>query len=146
MKKMGRTAVACLALLVSSGTIISGHHSQALFDLDNQITLEGKIVEAVWGNPHSLFFVEGKKVGDPDSQIKKWAMEGPSPTNLTRAGWTQDVLKVGDQITAKGNGSRTGRPMILLKEVTTSDGKVWQTGPQQGNFNRRLADEAPEKY
>src|SRR5947207_10985062 len=81
MKKMGRTAVACLALLVSSGTIISGHHSQALFDLDNQITLEGKIVEAVWGNPHSLFFVEGKKVGDPDSQIKKWAMEGPSPTN-----------------------------------------------------------------
>jgi hypothetical protein len=146
MKKMGRTAVACLALLVSSGTIISGHHSQALFDLDNQITLEGKIVEAVWGNPHSLFFVEGKKVGEPDSQIKKWAMEGPSPTSLTRAGWTQDVLKVGDQITAKGNGSRTGRAMMLLKEVTTSDGKVWQTGPQQGNFNRRLADEAPEKY
>jgi hypothetical protein len=145
MKKMGRTAVACLALLVSSGTIISGHHSQAIFDLDTQITLQGKIVQANWGNPHSLFFVEGKKVGEPDSQITKWAMEGPSPTSLTRAGWTQDVLKVGDQITAKGNGSRTGRPMMLLKEVTTSDGKVWETGPQQGNFNRRLADEAPEK-
>jgi hypothetical protein len=29
-----------------------------------------------------------------------------------------------------------------LKEVTTSDGKVWQTGGQ-GNFNRRLAEEAP---
>ena len=142
MKKTGRTAVACLALLLSSGTITSGHHSQAVFDLDNQISLEGRIVQVNWGNPHSLFFLEGKKVGEPDSQIKKWAMEGPSPTSLTRTGWTQDLLKVGDQITAKGNGSRTGRPMMLLKEVTTSDGKVWQTGGQ-GNFNRRLAEEAP---
>src|SRR5690349_22097651 len=84
MKKTGRTAVACLALLLSSGTIISGHHSQAVFDLDNQITLEGKIVQVNWGNPHSLFFLEGKKVGEPDSQIKRWAMEGPSPLSLTR--------------------------------------------------------------
>ena len=142
MKKTGRTAVACLALLLSSGTIISGHHSQAVFDLDNQITLEGKIVQVNWGNPHSLFFLEGKKVGEPDSQIKRWAMEGPSPLSLTRAGWTQDLLKVGDQITAKGNGSRTGRSMMLLKEVTTSDGKIWQT-EVRGNFNRRLAEEAP---
>ena len=69
-------------------------------------------------------------------------MEGPSPLSLTRAGWTQDLLKVGDQITAKGNGSRTGRSMMLLKEVTTSDGKAWQT-EVRGNFNRRLAEEAP---
>ena len=52
MKKTGRTAVACLALLLSSGTIISGHHSQAIFDLDNQINLEGRIVQVNWGNPH----------------------------------------------------------------------------------------------
>ena len=142
MKKTGRSVLACLALLLSSGTIISGHHSQAVFDLDNEITLEGKIVQVNWGNPHSLFFLEGKKVGEPDSQIKKWAMEGPSPTSLTRAGWTENVLKVGDQITAKGNGSRTGRTMMLLKEVATADGKVWQTGGG-GNFNRRLAEEAP---
>jgi hypothetical protein len=31
---------------------------------------------------------------------------------------------------------------MLLKEVATSDGKVWQTAVQ-GNFNRRLAEEAP---
>jgi hypothetical protein len=142
MKKTGRTAMACLALLLASGTVTAGHHSQAIFDLDNQITLEGRIVQVNWGNPHSLFFLEGKKAGEPDSQIKKWAMEGPSPNSLTRTGWTQDVLKVGDQVTAKGNGSRTGRPMMLLKEVATPDGKVWQTGGE-GNFNRRLAEEAP---
>ena len=64
MKKTGRTAVACLALLLSSGTITSGHHSQAIFDLDNQINLEGRIVQVNWGNPHSLFFLEGKKRSD----------------------------------------------------------------------------------
>jgi hypothetical protein len=105
MKKTWRTAVACLALLLSSGTIISGHHSQAVFDLDNQITLEGRIVQVNWGNPHSLFFLEGKKVGEPDSQIKKWAMEGPSPTSLTRSGWTQDVLKTGDQSPPRGTAA-----------------------------------------
>src|SRR5215211_5879023 len=88
MKKTGRTVVACLTLLVLSGTIASGHHSQAVFDLDNEISLEGRIVQVNWGNPHSLFFIEVKKVGEPDSQIKKWAMEGPSPISLTRAGWS----------------------------------------------------------
>ena len=111
----------------------SGHHSQAIFDLDSQITLEGRIVQVNWGSPHSLFFLEGKKVGEPDSEIKRWAMEGPSPVGLTRTVWTQDLLKVGDRITASGNGSRTGRPLMLLKEVATPDGKVWQTGVQ-GNF------------
>ena len=142
MTKTGWTAMACLALLLSSGTVAAGHHSQAIFDLDNQITLEGRIVQVNWGNPHSLFFLEGKKVGEPDSQIKKWAMEGPSPNSLTRTGWTQDVLKVGDQVTAKGNGARTGRAMMLLKEVATPDGKVYRTAGE-GNFNRRLAEEAP---
>ena len=28
---------------------------------------------------------------------------------------------------------------MLLREVATADGKVWQTGVQ-GNFNRRLAE------
>ena len=139
MKKTGRAAVACLAILLSSATSTSGHHSQAIFDLDSQITLEGRIVQVNWGSPHSLFFLEGKQVGEPDSEIKRWAMEGPSPVGLTRTGWTQDVLKVGDRITASGNGSRTGRPLMLLKEVATPDGKVWQTGVQ-GNFNRRLAE------
>ena len=139
MNKTRRAVVACLALLMSSATIALGHHSQAMFDLDNQITLEGRIVQVNWGSPHSLFFLEGRKVGEPDSEITRWAMEGPNPAGLTRAGWTKDLLKVGDRITAKGNGNRSGRPMMLLKEVTTSDGKVWQTGVE-GNFNRRLAE------
>lgn len=139
MKKTGRVAVACLTILLSSATITSGHHSQAIFDLDSQITLEGRIVQVNWGSPHSLFFLEGKMIGEPDSEIKRWAMEGPSPAGLTRTGWSRDVLKVGDRITASGNGSRTGRPLMLLKEVITPGGKVWQTGVQ-GNFNRRLAD------
>ena len=62
-----------------------------------------------------MFVSVGSGYVKPDSQIKKWAMEGPSPTSLTRAGWTQDVLKAGDQVPAKGNGSRTGRSMMLLK-------------------------------
>src|SRR5688500_20411009 len=90
MTKTGRTAMACLALLLSSGTVTSAHHSQAIFDLDNQINLEGRTLQVTWANPHSRFFLERKKVGVPDPQIKKCAMEVPSPNSRTRTGCTQD--------------------------------------------------------
>jgi hypothetical protein len=139
MKQIGRAAVAYLGLALASATVASGHHSQAMFDLDNHVTLEGRIVQINWASPHSLFFLEGRKIDELDSEIQKWAMEGPSPVSLTRTGWTKDLLKVGDRVTAKGSGSRSGRPLMLLRELTTPDGKVWHT-EIEGNFNRRLAE------
>ena len=128
MKK--RIAIAFSVCLLVGGTSVFAHHSQASFDLNKQVTIEGVITQVNWANPHSLFFVEVKGEGD----VKKWALEGPGPNGLTKEGWTAKTLSIGDKITATGNPSRSGRPMMLLKEVVTADGKKLATGVT-GNFD-----------
>ena len=128
MKK--RIAIAFSVCVLACGTSIWAHHSQASFDLSKQVTIEGVITQVNWANPHSLFFVEVKG----ESDVKKWALEGPGPNGLLKEGWTKDTLGIGDKITATGNPSRSGRPMMLLKEVVTAGGKKLATGVT-GNFD-----------
>ena len=126
-----RVAIAFSVCLLAGGAAsIFAHHSQAAFDLNKQVTIEGVVTQVNWANPHSLFFVEVKGEGD----AKKWALEGPSPNGLTKEGWIKETLNIGDKITATGNPSRSGRPMMLLKEVVTADGKRLATGVT-GNFD-----------
>jgi len=135
MKK--RIVFAFSLCVLVCGTSIWAHHSQAAFDLGKQVTIEGTVTQVNWANPHSLFFVEVKGEND----VKKWALEGPSPNGLTKEGWTKETLSIGDKITATGNPSRSGRPMMLLKEVVTAGGKKLATG-LTGNFD--ASRRAPE--
>jgi hypothetical protein len=128
MKK--RIAIAFSVCVLVGGTSLLAHHSQASFDLSKQVTVEGVVTQVNWANPHSLFFMEVKGEGD----VKKWALEGPGPNGLTSKGWTAKTLNIGDKITATGNPSRSGRPMMLLKEVVTAEGKRLETGVT-GNFD-----------
>ena len=133
MKKRGPIAIAfsvCLFVAVTA-SVLFAHHSQAAFDLEKSVTIEGTVTQVNWANPHSLFFMEAKATGD--TEMKKWALEAPSPVGLTKVGWTQDSVKVGDKITAVGNPSRSGRPMMLVKEVTVPGGKHISTGGYGNN-------------
>ena len=133
MKKYAHIGIAfSICLLAGATASIFAHHSQAAFDINKQVTIEGTITQVNWANPHSLFFMEAKPAGEGSAQ--KWALEGPSPTQLAKEGWSKETLNVGDKITATGNPSRSGRPMMLLKEVVTADGKHMPTGIT-GNFD-----------
>jgi len=133
MRKYGCMGIAIsICLLAGETTSMFAHHSQAAFDVNKQVTVEGSITQVNWANPHSLFFMEGKPAGE--GSVQKWALEGPSPTQLAKEGWSKETLNVGDKITATGNPSRSGRPMMLLKEVVTAEGKRMATGAT-GNFD-----------
>ncbi len=133
MKKYARIGIAFFVCLLAGATAsVLAHHSQAAFDINKQVTVEGTITQVNWANPHSLFFMEAKAAAE--GSVQKWALEGPSPTQLAKEGWSKETLNVGDKITATGNPSRSGRPMMLLKEVVTSEGKRLATGAT-GNFD-----------
>ena len=124
MKIGGRVAIAVSLFLLVGGTLFA-HHSHSTFDVSKEVTVEGTVTKVIWTNPHSLLFVDVKGATD----VKKWSLEGPSPTGLARGGWTKDSIKVGDKITATGNPSRSGSPMILVKDVVTSEGKRFSASP-----------------
>ena len=78
-------------LLTATATL--AHHSNAAFDGDKVVVLKGTVTQWKWSNPHVWIFlsVDDEKGGKAD-----WAIEGRTPGQLVRAGWSRSSLKPGD--------------------------------------------------
>ncbi|WP_305097907.1 DUF6152 family protein [Croceibacterium aestuarii] len=101
------------------------HHSFAMFDQKKVMTLEGKVTEFQWTNPHA--FIE------MDASGQHWSIELNSPNNLKRQGWLRSSLKRGDKVTLRMNPLRTGKPGGLFLDLTKADGSVLDSGlPKNG--------------
>jgi hypothetical protein len=106
---MRRQLVALLAsgaFIATSGVALA-HHSFAMFDLSNQIELEGTVQEFKYVNPHSFILLQVK---DRDGGSTVWNLEGGSPSLLVREGWTRTTLKPGDEVTLTVAPLRSGAP------------------------------------
>ena len=104
------------------------HHSQSQFEPETTLSIEGTLTRASWSNPHTLFFIEGKRAGGTDAP-QEWVVEGPSPRQLETKGWGRAVSKAGDKVTFEGRPRRDGKPELLLLSVTLADGKTFSFKP-----------------
>jgi hypothetical protein len=120
--KIGLLLVA--ALLTPSSVL--AHHSNAAFDGDKVVVLKGTVTEWKWTNPHVwiLLSVDDGKGGKVD-----WAIEGRTPGQLIRAGWSRTILKAGDVITVDFSPAKDGTHTGLLTRVRLADGTVLGQAP-----------------
>ena len=123
-----RTGLALFAVVaaLASGAgsaRVAAHHSQSQFEPELTVSVEGTLTKGSWANPHTLFVLQGKKVGSSDA-AQEWTVEGPSPRQLETKGWSRNVSKPGDKLTFEGRPRRDGQPELLLLGVTLADGKV----------------------
>jgi len=123
----GWTAAALAA--AAAALPAAAHHSFAMFDQRKVMTLEGKVSEFQWTNPHS--FIE---IDVPGSRgVTHWSIELNSPNNLRRQGWTRAAVKAGEKITLRMNPLRNGEPGGLFLDLRKPDGKVLDSGlPKNG--------------
>lgn len=104
----------------------AAHHSFAMFDQRQIMTLEGTVLEFQWTNPHA--FIELDAAGG-----RHWSIELNSPNNLKRQGWSRDSLKPGDKIVLRMNPLRNGKTGGLFLDLTKADGRVLDSGlPKNG--------------
>ena len=125
--RMRMMAIAIATFAVAATSALA-HHSQSQFDTNQTMVVEGTLMRASWRNPHSLFVVQGKLVNGGGAE-QEWLVEGPSPAQLIRNGWSNDVSKVGDKVTFTGRPRRDGKPELLLLRVTLADGKTFSFIP-----------------
>jgi hypothetical protein len=120
MKISNLVVPAGLALLLSAAGSVHAHHSAAMFDDSQRVTLEGTVREFQWSNPHCYvqLMVTPKK-----GAAQEWSLEMGAPTYLYNLGWRPSTLKAGDKITVKIAPLRKGGTGGLLLEVTTADGR-----------------------
>jgi hypothetical protein len=116
MKTAIVSAAAAALTLLATGT--SAHHSFAMFDQAKEVTLEGTVKELQWTNPHIWVQVLAK---DPASgKDVEWSIEGGSPNNLARKGWSRNVMKAGDKITVVMHPLKNGEHGGSLMKVTVN--------------------------
>jgi hypothetical protein len=91
-----RIATLCTVVVsVLLSTAAAAHHSFAMFDNTKEATINGTVKEVQWTNPHIWIQLISRDSAGKDSE---WSIEGSSPNNLTRKGWSRNSLKVGDKI------------------------------------------------
>ncbi len=97
------------------------HHSDRMYDLGITITLEGVVSEFQYTNPHSWLLVDVEK---EDGTATTWGFEGPSPSNLLRAGVRPVDLAPGTRVSVTGHPMRDGRPAAeWITTIRQEDGR-----------------------
>lgn len=113
------SAVAAAAMLAAGPA--AAHHSAALYDRANPITLKGVVKDLQWMNPHSWIELVGAPEGGRPSP---WTIEMEGPNVMQREGWSRHSVLPGDRVTMRVMPLKDGRPGARLIELTKSDGTV----------------------
>ena len=115
-----------LALLAAGGwllivTPVSAHHSTAMYDSQNPVTITGTVKRFEWTNPHAFVFLEVKD--EKTGNLVEWEVEMMSLNHLRSYGWTSRTVKAGDVISATGAPARSGAPSMIANRMKLPDGR-----------------------
>ena len=114
-----------IAVLLATTTALA-HHSNAAFDGDKVVVLKGTVTQWKWSNPHVWIHLS---VDDDKGGKVEWAIEGRTPGQLLRSGWSRSSLKPGDVITIDFSPAKDGSHTGLLTRVILADGSVLGQAP-----------------
>jgi len=108
--------------LVFGLILVLAHHAfTAEYDEKKAIVLKGVVTKLEWTNPHVRFYID---VRDDKGNLTNWDLELQSVNTLTRAGWSRNTLKVGDQVTVNAYLARDGSNRANARGgVTLADGR-----------------------
>ena len=96
------------------------HHSHALYEPEQWITLNGTVKEFQWVNPHSWLYLI---VTNENGETEEWALEARAPFRLAEQGWELDVIHPGDEISVTVKPLRRGVRGGLLGTVRLANGR-----------------------
>jgi hypothetical protein len=124
-----RWILALTAAMLISGVSAYAHHSfAATYQEDKMVTIEGKIVQFQFRNPHSFVTVEAP---DADGKMYRWGVEWGGAGQLGGQGVNRYTLKQGDVVTISGNPGRNpaDHRVRMLTLHRKSDGFGWGQRP-----------------
>jgi hypothetical protein len=113
-------------LMIAAALPVYSHHSfSAEFDQNKQVTLEGKVVQMEWVNPHSWLQIDVPKA---DGTVERWKIEGGSPSVLLRLGWNRNSLPAGTRIKVVAFQAKDGSLRASSRDIEFPDGRKMDLG------------------
>lgn len=125
------------ALVALCGGTASAHHSAIQFDFGQSVEVKGVVKKFRAINPHMqlVLHVTDEK-GERDIEF-----EGHSTNNMYRAGYRDNMIKVGDTITVFIAPLRTGKDGGYVTSAISADGQAFGLGARgAGDRERQRAE------
>ena len=123
----------CASALALFAAAAMAHHSAAQFDFAQRVTIEGVVKEFNVTNPHTWATVE---ITDDKRGTREAQYEGHSASHFYRAGFTRDMVKVGDKIAILIAPRRDGEDGGFIQAFTVN-GKTIGFGGLSPETGRR---------
>lgn len=120
MKLRLMAALAAGAWLLMAGAT-SAHHSTAMYDSQNPVTITGTVKKFEWTNPHAFVYIEVKD--EKTGKVVEWECEMMSLNHLRGYGWTSRTVKAGEVISATGAPAKSGAPAMIASRMKLPDGR-----------------------
>ncbi len=127
---MMRQLIGVGLLSLVMGLVVSGpassHHSHAMFDYGQKISITGNVTEFTFRNPHGFLFVD---VEEEDGEVVNYWIElGPIPAMIQR-GILYKTFVPGDLITVSMYPLKDGRPGGNHSSIVGADGRTYAGRP-----------------
>jgi hypothetical protein len=132
----GSRQAAALAVVVACGASLAAHHGNSVaYDPNKSVTLTGTVNTFVWTNPHGQIRFDVK---DRNGNVVTWGGELPSIGLMTKAGWSKNILKPGEEVVVTGHPSKFGTPNIVVELITVGGKEYFRTVPTNESPERVL--------
>jgi hypothetical protein len=126
-KMPAASAAAIISVLSFTSLPAIAHHSFAMFDQTQTVTMTGTVTRFDWLNPHTWLYVAAVDAGGNEVT---WGFEGSSPAGLASTGWTAETVKPGDRITVGFHPLKDGTNGGQIRTVTLPDGSEMCNGAE----------------
>lgn len=128
MKFAPVAALAMIAFLAGASSSAAHHSFAATYFEDQNVTIEGDILQFVYRNPHSFVHLTVK---EKDGSTSRYTVEWGGTGQLGAQGVTKDSLKVGDHVIISGNPGRNpaDKRVRLLSLLRPRDNYGWGRRP-----------------
>lgn len=114
-----RAPLGAVSLVLSAAAF--AHHSPAVFDRSQQVTISGVVAEFRWGNPHSWIHLD---VQSDEGTAEHWSVEMDPASHLARRGWRSTTVKPGDRVSVLVYPLRNDEKGGQYISITLPDGSV----------------------
>jgi hypothetical protein len=121
---MNRLAIRLVALggFLVVGAELQAHHAVAgVYDLNQEIVLEGRLQKLNYRNPHANLELE---VPNDDGTTTVWVLTTASTQVLSRQGVNRDSIKPGEFLRITALPARNGNPAGFIRRLELSDREI----------------------
>jgi hypothetical protein len=95
---IGRMPARALLISLLAASALQAHHSYAMFDTSQRVTIAGTVKAFQWTNPHCFIQLLVPTPGAANNRVDEWSIQMGAPAHLLRSGWTLGSVHPGDKL------------------------------------------------